>query len=57
MTIFSFNFWKIGKLVGMIRRFTDMRNDVNHNEYISIPQFYRTGFICVTKIEPKSKLK
>lgn len=33
----------------MIRRFPDMRDDLIHNEFITIPQYYASGVICVSK--------
>lgn len=39
----------LGKIVNMIRRFPDMRDDLIHNEFIAIPQYYASGVICVTK--------
>lgn len=38
-----------GKIVNAIRRFPNMRDDQIHNEYITIPQYYRTGVIYISK--------
>ncbi|XP_031623287.1 probable cyclin-dependent serine/threonine-protein kinase DDB_G0292550 [Contarinia nasturtii] len=44
----------LGKIVNLIRKFPSMRPDLIQNEIISIPQFYRSGVICISKKKSSS---
>lgn len=48
----SFHLFFVGKIVNMIRRFPAMRDDLIHSEFLTIPQYYRGGVICVSKKKP-----
>lgn len=41
---------RTGKIVSAIRRYPDMRADMINDDYIVIPQYYRSGCIVIQKI-------
>ncbi|XP_055295896.1 putative uncharacterized protein DDB_G0289263 [Sitodiplosis mosellana] len=46
----------LGKIVNMIRRFPNMRDELIHNEFITIPQYYRSGVICISKKKSSNQI-
>lgn len=38
-----------GKIVNAIRRYPDMRADIMYEDYVVVPQYYRSGCILVQK--------